>query len=126
MKQVDSESDPPNYLQLSPKNLEDPIRPSTKTSQFSKCSSETESLLGKTNNVLDISEKTDSHASSGRPLQDEVESRQSSTILALAASQREQASTPSACSSSDSPPGPSKKKTLGELAKEWNSNQVWN
>ena len=123
VKQKDSESDPPNYLQLSPKNLKDPIRPSTKTKQFSKCSSETECLLGKTNNVLNSSEKTDSRPCSRRPLKDEIESRQSSTMLALATSQGQQASTSSVCSSSDSPPGSSKKKTLGELAKEWNSNQ---
>jgi hypothetical protein len=126
VKQKDSERNPPKspeYRQLSPKDLENPICPSTKTIHSAKGSSETQSLLEKTNNVLNISEKRDSHSGSEQRLQDEIKLKQSSTILALAASQPDQPSTSSARLSGDS--HPSKKKTLGELAKEWNANQVY-
>jgi hypothetical protein len=116
-----NENDLPKYLQLSPKDLEGPIHPGSKTNLFAKCSSETENLLENTNNVLNTSGKRDSLSSLEPPLKDEIESRRSSTILALATSAlQEKAST----SSDHSPPGSAKKKTLGELAKEWNSNQV--
>lgn len=126
VKQKDSERDPPKspeYRQLSPKNLDDPIYPSGKTYLSAKCSSsETECLLEKNNNVLNISEKRYSRPGSEQLLKNEL--KQSSTILALAASQPDQPGPSAAAISGNSSPGSGKKKTLGELAKEWNSNQV--
>ena len=134
MKQKNFETDPhksPEYRQLSPKHLEDPDHPCTKN-KFTKFSDR--EAFNETTNVLHISEKIasiqianekrESHSEGRQFLNDQVKNKESPIILVSAAPTLDQPSTSRAYESGNLPPNSGKKKTLGELAKEWSANQV--